>query len=75
MTFVRGQAADPLLERPCAVELPQPDRVVLGPREEDGPILRCILADDVEADNDICVTLVQLNLPALHVEQLQCLAI
>ena len=75
MTFVRGQAADSLLERPCAVELPQPDRVVLSTCEEDGPILRCILADDVEADNDICVTLVQLNLPALHVEQLQCLAI
>ena len=68
MTFIRGQAANPLLERPCAVELPQPDRVVLGAREKDGSILGRVFADDVEADNDICVTLVQLNLPALHVE-------
>ena len=68
MTFVRGQAANPLLEWPFAVELPQPDRVVLGTREKDGRILRCILTDDVEAYNDICVTLVQLNLSALHVE-------
>ena len=75
MALESCQAPDALLERLVSIERPKFDRVVFRAAEENSSLFGLIRAHNIEAEHDVRVPLVELNLPAFHIEKLQCFAI
>ena len=75
MALERSDATDSLLERSRSVKIPQLDRVVLRAGKENGSLARFVSVNDVKAEDNVRVTLVQLDLSTLHVQQLKCLTV
>lgn len=74
MTFISGNALDSLLKWLCGIEGPKLDRVVFCTAQEYG-VLVINFTDHIEAEHNICVPLIELNLSRLHIEQLKCLTV